>query len=424
MHRKFRQHIGFLANLAFTLTSVLGVFLMTPLIIRNYGQGVYLLWSLVNSACGLLFILDFGITSVIAREFLEVFKEATNFSRRIWKRFLVFHGKILFTGAGFVILIFIFQSNMGHVFKFSYQNLLIFLFTLLATLATIASHQQVIKFQVIGNYPRALIIIALAKIIETVIIFLMLYSEFSFVIITLLVAAIHIFQLLILTNVSNRQLSESEITASAGQNNELRKLSFISSVLYSASSVLGIHATFLVQSFFLSPKQLLIVLISRMISSPIRIIADSIAIGSFDKYIRKSLSNQAKKLPAKHSPVEPWLMLLGFSVIYVTLLNLVGKFIFGFLSHGQSTANLLLLNLFCLATLLDGAIVIYMQILISSGSLGNAGSLYFLITLVSFLFLASVILQFGVYAGVISIIVCDLLFFLFELRAKIRLNQS
>lgn len=424
MRIRISQHASFLANLAFTLSSVIGMLLMTPLIIKNYGQGIYLLWSLVNSACGLLFIVDFGITSVVAREFLEVFKKTANFSEKVWRGFLVFHGRILLVCSLVVSLVFILQWNQGNIFKFSPQNLLIFIFTLIATLATIVSHQQVLKFQIKNSYSSALAIIALVKIIETIVIILFLYLKISFTFVSMSIAIFHILQVFVLINLANRDLSRSVIDSSIYQHFEPQKLSFVSSILYSASSVLGIHATFILQSLFLAPTQVLVVILSRMVASPIRIFADSLAIGSFDKYIRRSLSNKSGQGTSKHLSMDLWLLLLGFSSIYMVLINSISKFSIEFLSHGQSTPNLLLLNLFCVATILDGSIVIYMQIAISSGNLNNAGSRYFLFTLICLILLVSLNQPFGVYAGVLSIILCDLLFLLIELKPKNRRNYS
>jgi hypothetical protein len=323
-----------------------------------------------------------------------------------------------------VSLIFVFQWNQGNIFKFSTQNLLIFIFTLIATLATIVSHQQVLKFQIKNDYSHALIIIALVKIIETTIVILMLYLKISFTIVSMSIATIHIVQVLVLTNLANRDLYLSVIDSSIEQRFAPQKLSFISSTLYSASSVLGIHATFILQSLFLAPTQVLVVILSRMVASPIRIFADSLAIGSFDKYIRRSLSNKSGQGTSKQLPMELWLTLLVFSAIYMVLINSISKFVIIFLSHGQSTPNLSLIHLFCVATILDGSIVIYMQISISSGSLNNAGSRYFLFTLICLILLVFLNQPFGVYAGVLSIIFCDLLFLIIELKPNNRRIHS
>jgi hypothetical protein len=417
MHISVRQHVGFFANVTLTLSTIVGVFLMTPLIIRTYGQGIFLAWSLINSACGLMFIVDFGITSVMARKFHEIFQKTSNFSRRNWKDFLNFHAVIICTGSGFVIVIFLVQSSFGNVFRLSAQSFLVFIFTLTATLASIASHQQVLKFQILGRYSQVLTLLAFFKIIETGVVFLLINWRPPFVGIPFTVALIHILQFLVLRNLSNRWMFNDAEDTSSIQTLDFRRLNFVSSVLYSASSILGIHATFILQSLFLAPKQVLTVLICRMMSSPIRIFADSLAIGNFDKFIRKSLANDSKQIEHKKS-WELWLLLLGFSGIYILLINLIGDFLFTFLSQGQSTSSLILLNLFCIATILDGAIVIYMQIAISAGSLDRAGSTYFLLTISSLILLVSFIQPIGIYAGVASIIFCDLLFFLFQFKLK------
>jgi hypothetical protein len=418
MRIKIKQHLGFLANITLALSTIVGVFLMTPLILKTYGQEVFLVWSLVNSACGLLLIVDFGITSVMARKFLELFQKPSSFSKKTWGDFLSFHAVILAIGSGLVIVVFLIQSSFGNVFRISTQNVLVFAFLLIATLSTIACHQQIMKFQILGRYPQALTFIAFSKIIETGFVLLLISWQPPFATIPCTVAAIQFFQFLTLRNLANRWLLIHKKKPSIIQKIQFSRLNLVSSVLYSASSILGIHATFILQSFFLAPMQVLTVLICRMIASPIRIFADSLAIGNFDKFIRKSLSSNARNMELKRSTIELWLLLLGFSVIYMFLINIVSNFVFTFLSQGQSTSNVMLLNLFFIATIMDGAIVIYMQISISGGSLGRAGSTYFLVTLMSLVFLVTLIQSIGIYAGVFSIIFCDTIFLLYLLKLK------
>ena len=149
MQSRIRTNAGFLANLTFSIFSVIGIFITTPLIIRNYDQDIYLLWSIVNSICGLLFILDFGITSVASREFLKSAGNPSEFSWSRWTRFRIFHNKILAIGTLFLLIIFYFQWQHKNLVGFSIENIFVFFFILVGTVATILSHQQIIKFQII-----------------------------------------------------------------------------------------------------------------------------------------------------------------------------------------------------------------------------------------------------------------------------------
>lgn len=415
---KIGRYLGFYSNLILSLSTSVGLFLIIPLIISNYGQKALLIWSLVSSYCGLLLIFDFGITSVMARKLSELFKDTSSFSSRIWGHFLKFHAKILFIGSVLVFLIFIFQSIFGNILGLYTENILIFSFLLVATLSTIASHQQILKFHLLEIYPLALTFLAISKIIETGLIFLLIIARPPFPAIACAVAAIRIFEFLILRTFANQRLFNLRQNTSNVQGIDLRRLDFVSSVLYSASTILGIHATYILQSFFLTPNQVITVLISRMMAAPIRIFADSLAIGNFDKLIHKSLSSNVSKKQENKFIIFLWSLLLGFSGLYVLLINIVGDYFFNFLSQGKLSFNLVLMNLFVVATLLDGVIVIYMQTLISAGSLGRAGSAYFGLTIFSLVFLVPLINPLGMFAGVASIIFCDTLFFLYSARVK------
>jgi hypothetical protein len=194
---------------------------------------------------------------------------------------------------------------------------------------------------------------------------------------------------------------------------------FMGTIFYSASSVLGIHATFLLQSVFMNPNQIVTVLITRMVASPIRIFADSLAIGNFDKFLRKSILNPSTKSKRTEMVLirEHWVLIL-FTIPYIVIANFLGRDIVGFLSNGQLQVNFVLLNLFCIATVLDGLIVIFMQFRIAKGLQYGIGLMYLATTIVGLIVLLILIPYLDLYAGAASIILCNLLFMSLKFFSK------
>jgi O-antigen/teichoic acid export membrane protein len=161
-----------------------------------------------------------------------------------------------------------------------------------------------------------------------------------------------------------------------------------------------------------------------MIVSPIRIFADAQAIGSFDKFMRTSLTGYNKEQKIRGKAQFLWKLLAAFSVLYFIVIFYLSETVVDFISHGHLLPNLALILLFGFSTFLDGAIVIYMQIAISSGNQGKSGVSYFLFTLLGLILLPLLILFRAIYAGAISIILCDLFFIFSQLylhKRKVRL---
>jgi hypothetical protein len=411
-----RKHSGVISTLVFSIITTLGVLFMTPLVLQNYGSKLYILWSISNSVCALLFILDFGITSVASQKFLTLFERTGVFSRDTWREFIRFHSKTLALASIFLLAIFILQIYLQKNLQFSLYYLTIFILTVVSTLITILCHEQIIKYQIRNRYQTALNLITFFKLFELLLTLLMLFLAVNFIVICLSVVLIRCFQLVLLQSSTKMLFQKDNLIRVIHPGNTFPLRIFVGSMLYSSSSVLGIHATFLLQSIFMNPNETVTLLITRMIASPIRIFADSLAIGHFDGLLRKTLhSTNTEPTHKPKSVILDHLVLFSFTTAYFVFANLFGHALINFLSSGQLELNSLLLNLFCLATMLDGMIVIFMQFRISSGMQHRIGFSYLLTTILGLIMLLILVQHLDLYAGVISIIFCDLLFVLIRI---------
>ena len=414
-----RKHSGVISTLLFSIITSSGILLMTPLILQNYGKSIYILWSISNSICALLYIFDFGITSVASQKFLSFFKNTGIFSKDYWTAFLHLHSKFLVLASLLLLIIFLFQIYFQKNLRISISSVAIFLITMLSTLTTIVCHQQIIKYQIKENYHLALAILTVTKLFETMLVVLLLFIAVDFITICASLLAVRCLQLLVLQRLSNMSFNEKNNNLNTHMGLEFKPNIFMGSILYSASSILGIHATFLLQSIFMNPNQTITVLITRMVASPIRIFADSLAIGNFDKFLRKSILNPSAKSKRTEMVLirEHWVLIL-FTIPYIVIANFLGRDIVGFLSNGQLQVNFVLLNLFCIATVLDGLIVIFMQFRIAKGLQYGIGLMYLATTIVGLIVLLILIPYLDLYAGAASIILCNLLFMSLKFFSK------
>ena len=408
---KIKKHSGVISTLIFSFITSFGILLMTPIILQNYGQNIYILWSISNSICALLYIFDFGITSVASQKFLSIFKNTGIFSKDSWAAFLRLHFKVLILASISLIIIFLLQIYFQKNLRISFSSFAIFLLTILSTLTTIICHQQIIKYQIKENYHMALYILSVTKLFETTLVIFLLFIAVNFVAICTSLLAVRCLQLLVLQRLSKMSFHEKNKNLNAHKGPEFKSSIFMGPILYSASSVLGIHATFLLQSIFMNPSQTVTVLITRMVASPIRIFADSLAIGNFDKFLNNSILDPSTKSRRTEMFLmrEHWVLIL-FSIPYIAIANLLGRDLVDFLSSGQLQANFVLLNLFCIATVLDGLIVIFMQFRIAKGLQQWIGLMYLAATILGFIVLVILVPYLDLYAGAASIIVCNLLF--------------
>lgn len=408
---KIKKHSAVVLMLLFSIITSSGILLTTPLILRNYSGATYILWSISNSICALLFIFDFGITSVASQKFLSFFKNAKIFSKDSWIAFLRFHSKVLIISSLSLLTIFLLQIYFQNNLPISISSVTVFLFTILSTVLTIIGHQQIIKYQIKDNYHTALSILTVTKLLETILVIVLLYLAVNFIAICASILAVRCFQLLVLQRLSKESFYEDNNNSNAQMELEFTLKIFKGSIFYSASSVLGIHATFLLHSVYMNTNQIVIVLITRMIASPIRIFADSLAIGNFDKFLRKSMLNSHTKSSFTEMVLtrEYWALTL-FTIPFTAIANFLGSNLVNFLTNGQLQVDFVLLNLFCLANWLDGLIVIFMQLRISKGMEHGIGQLYLATTFLGFIFIFIFVPYLDLYAGAASIIFCNVLF--------------
>lgn len=418
---KLTKNLGVITTLLFSIITSSGVMLMTPQILHNYGITIYILWSISSSIAALLFIADFGITSVASQKFLFFFKTSGIFPKTLWKSFVLFHSKILFLMSMILITIFSLQIYFDKNLEFTLNFLVIFLIIILSTLMSVISHQQIIKFQINNNYQRALNIITFTKLLETTLTLWLVFMGINFIIVCSSTFVLRYLQFKVLQRLSMRNFQSIMQIQDEYEEPKFVLRFFLGSILYSASSVLGIHATFLIQSIFMSPEQTLTLLVTRMLASPIRILADSIAIGNFDNFLKKSVLKLGSNSSREEKILVPELWtLVFFTLPFMLIANTFANIFVTFLSHGQLRANFLLLNLYCISTLLDGMIVIYMQLRISKGLQSKIGVTYLGTTTLGFSFLLIFGQILGLYAGVTSIILCNLVFTVIALRKGVK----
>jgi len=408
---KIREHSGVISTLLFSIITSSGILLMTPLILQNYGSNIYILWSISNSICALLFIFDFGITSVASQKFLSFFKNTKTFSKDSWVAFLRFHSKVLILASLSLLTFFFLQIHFQKNLRISISSVAIFLIILLSTLITVICHQQIIKYQIKENYHLALLILTVTKFFETILSLFLLFISVNFIAICASILAIRCLQLLVLQRLSKMSFHEKNKNLNAQKGPEFKLNIFMGTIFYSASSILGIHATFLLQSVFMNPNQIVTVLITRMVASPIRILADSLAIGNFDKFLKKAGLNPNAKSSFTQMVLlrEHWVLIL-FTMPFTAIVNFLGGDLVDFLSNGQLQVDFVLLNLFCLATVLDGLIVIFMQFRVAKGMQHGIGLMYLATTILGLISILIFVPYLDLYAGAASIILCNLLF--------------
>lgn len=408
---KIRKHSGVISALLLSIITSSGILLMTPLILQNYGRNIYILWSISNSICALLYIFDFGITSVASQRFLSFFKNEKTFSKASWVAFLRFHSKVLTLASLSLLTVFFLQIHFETHLQISISTFSIFLITILSTLITIICHQQIIKYQLKENYHLALLILTVIKFFETILSIFLLFISINFITICASILAVRCLQLLVLQRLSKMSFHEKNKHLNAQIGPEFKLNSFMGTISYSASSLLGIHATFLLQSVFMNPNQIVTVLITRMVASPIRILADSLAIGNFDKFLKEArLKANAKSSFTQVVLIREYWVLILFTIPFTAIVNFLGGGLVNFLSNGQLQVDFVLLNLFCLATVLDGLIVISMQFRIAKGMKHRIGLMYLATTILGLLSILIFVPYLDLYAGAASIILCNLLF--------------
>ena len=408
-----------------TLVGVLSQFVLTPLFIKSFGEDDYSRVFIIISICSFVLVSDYGIYQFVSSRLLFTFQNDNYFSIDLWKHYLITVTKLTL-GIGlllFLYFIYLTRSNpvLWEGFKFSW---LIFVIFLSYTSMSLLNHAQLIKFQINNKFGLGLRYLAYLRLLEVAFQGFALFCKLEVITFSLIA-----FVLRIIISVTFWHLGKTSFQITklkSKQKSPVHEFSLIKhslgAAIFNFTNLLSLHGSMLIASLWITPELMFLLLIARMISSPVRYFTDSVVHGGLPR-ITSYFQKFDKALQIKDKNKMSWVWIIPLTIFFcffsITIV-ILSPFLWTYLSFGNTEYPKALILFFLVAALLNSAATLYAML----GIARNQG------TLVQYLFLVSTLISLGfqyglrnilfVYSVPISIVIGDLIFIFFMSSFKIR----
>jgi len=387
-------------HLLLQLINILGQLVLVPVFLRNYPIDLYVFWILMGAISSFMLLADSAILQAfsvpLSKHYINNHLLSKTLIRQVVRTLIVLElTSCVILVSAFGILR-IHHNNTNQISLM--MALSIFSSLLLANMITVVIHLFLTLFQVIGEYNKGINFITKGKFVEVC-----LLVAFVSLGLELLILAICIVTVRLLTAYQmarNLKIPKDEINLSAPHAHLLTR-NLTGAVALSATMILAGQGMLIVISQWANAKEILLFTVSKMLTVPVRITADSLALGTFPLLVKKvqlqeNTKNYYKKLAQLYAllvvTLAPIIMILGF-------------LFFGHLTNNKVDFNISFLLLTIASTALDGLVTILFQQFIIHSKSFQPGIMYLLFTILQLILIGYVLnLHNIVYAIILNII--------------------
>lgn len=398
------------SHLFLQLVNILGQLIAVPLFIKNYSKSEYVLWILLNALTSFVLVADSAILQAFSIPLTRELVEQGTLNGYLLKRMV----RILF-GIEFlsviILSIFFCFLHIDQNSSITSEKYRIFVLLILGNLLVVLQHYFLLHFQLQNIYTRGLRIFGSSKMVEMMSLLLLVTSSTNLTTIALSSIIVRGTSAIVMRRVVSQSavsISENKIDLKGLRNNTL------GSICLSGTTIFANQGVLIVIGHWSAANAILLFTITRMMCSPIRIIGDSIAIGSFPMRLRDTLM---KVEPAKKFGSIFYLygyFILGFFCIVIFL----GPYVFHFLSDGKVAYSAVFLTLVAISISSDEIVAMKFQTSIIENNAFRIGLQYLTVT-ISELALLTFIKQFhNIQVAVALNILGDIMVFTLLARKK------
>ena len=400
------------SNFSREVTTSLGQLLLTPLYISRFGATDYAIWLLLTAYSSFVVLADFGLSTAVI---VKMKRNIAALNLNLWHQFMKFTFILALCISCLVfVLVYEYFRRIGHQFhNFEFYSIITLLFIILS-FQTLRQHNYLYQMQMLDAYDKGMRTLFLVRICEisTIALALSFKADIFKVLITNIVLRELFFILTKSTEIRLKRLSKLEISSEDGAIRLLIKPAMGNGFI-ALSVILGIHGSFALAATWLDSKSLIALGLSRMLVSPVRLIAGSLLQGSLPHFI--ALESETTRPPSsrffsKYLIVS--ILLIFSSAVCVILAS---NLIWGFLARNSVPFSRELVLWLMVSVIADALCVIRMQLPTARNQNFRLGSLYFFAT-VSSLFLQVLLSErLNLLAVPIAILVTDLFFLIITL---------
>ena len=410
--KQFRQ-TAISNHLFLQIVNISGQVVLVPVFLRNYSQDLYVFWIVMGALSSFMLLADSAILQTFSVRLTKYYIENNSISQSLIRQ--VIRTLVVLELVSFVFLISAFgvvrvrhdASQTSFIVAIS-----ILCSLLLANMITVAIHFYLLLFQVSGEYKMGINFISKGKIVEVC--FLIVLASFGLELLKLALAIVAIRLITAYLMARRLKIPKDEIELPVSRDSLLTR-NLAGAIAMSATVILASQGMLVVLSQWASAKEILLFTVSKMLAVPVRIAADSFALGTFPLLVKKfhlqeNLISSSKKL------VQLYLSLV---IALVPIIVILGSRFFGHLTNNEIAFNFNFLILTIASVALDGLVtILFQQVLISSKSF-QPGISYLLLTILQLVIVGIFLTLHNIVHVVLLNIVGDLIMLLLIRKAKV-----
>lgn len=344
------------------LVNIVGVssqVILVPLYIRNFGENGYSFLAVIFSISAFILASDYGVYMSASAEINRIFRSNNYFSFTLWRDY----SKYVIKTSGFLALIlclyFWYSSyNNRELWVYSELDSMIFIIFLISSSMSLVQHADLIKYQVREKFGKGLKTLATIRLVEASIQGLILYLGANLVLYTFTTFLLKLLATLLFSSLARRNLNFPKLDEHEPAVFEKEFLKFrviFRNSVFHFANLLNLHGTILIASIWIQPNSLFLVLIARMITSPVRFFAESVIHGGLPRLTVYFASNARLNYQIRSVSIKSALILGGFVLLVsFSLISIaIGPILWRYLSFGNIDYQMDLIMLFLVATFLD-----------------------------------------------------------------------
>lgn len=354
--KKFVDNV--MSHLILTLVGVFSQILIVPLYIRNFGQQGYSGMSIILSISAFVLVSDYGIYLTASSRLLQLYRDYNFYSLRVWSLYFKYVAIAFFAITFFLLLYFLHLTKSNPDLWQDFESAWVVLVLFIGSAATrLLQHAQLIKFQLIDRFGRGMKVLAFLHLMEVLMQGIALYFKFDLVSFAVLTFFFRVMSACIFWFLANRSLGthvSGPVQTANEEDFSLLKDS-TGKAVFNFTNLLSLHGTVLVASLWIAPHLLFPILISRMITSPVKYLSDSFINGGLPQitvYFRELGKLNAIR-EGKLRNLHLALMACSGFVLLCILTVMAGPSLWGYLSFGNSQFPKVLILAFLFSTCLD-----------------------------------------------------------------------
>jgi hypothetical protein len=414
---RFKTFLGDTAianHLFLQIINITGQIILIPIFLRNYDQEIYVFWIVTSALASFLLVADSPVLQIfsvpLSKDFIDNKALNKTLIRQLIKLLIILE-LLIFVALTFIFIV-LQYNNIAFKYSFTWM-ILVFFALLVANLFTVTSHYFLTVYQIVGAYKKGLNFISKGKVCELILTIFLVTLGTNLLLLIVAILFSRIATILIMKSHLHYQKNNSTVVLNKS---DFLARNLLGAIASTTTVTFAIQGMLVSLSLWANEQEILLFTISRMLTVPIRIMADSLALGTFPFLLRKMHQNDN----SMNFSIKTLRVYIIYLICIIPIIILSGSFVFKILTNGQVYFDFQIFMLAILSTVLDGIIAILLQREIIFSRIFYPGLSYLTLTLSQVALMISVSAFHSVAFAFILNIAGDLIMLLVIRNMKVR----